>query len=86
MSVDNSTRLIALADFLSYKTKKDGQEYDYTVTAEGKTGLQLNVYRIVDADRSLMFNGPMTSDKGVRSSDLFYVRSPNATYHLEFFM
>lgn len=80
-------KTVNLDRYLAHKTSQDGHIYDYAVTPEGPTGLTLTVYRIVDEDnRAKVFSGPMHSDKGLRSSDVFTVKSPNATYKLYFFM
>lgn len=87
MSNQDTSTITRLDLYLRHKSKKDDKIYDYYVTGEGPTGLQLNVYRLDDVStRSPMFNAPMISDRTIRSSDLFYVKSNKATYSLEFFL
>lgn len=87
MSRSETTKITPLDSYLKHKAKKDDKIYDYYVTPEGPTGLQLNVYRQDGVStRSPMFQAPMSSERTMRTSDLFFVKSNNATYSLEFFM
>lgn len=82
-----SQKVIGLDKFLSNKSDKDGKNYNYWVFPGGPTGLMLKVFRVDDDDtRTDLFEGPMHPEKTMRSSDVFHVKSQNATYKLYFFM